>query len=175
MAKEWFVLRVQSNRETDVRDKLEREVKLEDKEDMIPNVLVPTQTVAEIKDGERQQVEKKLFPGYVIIEVETDESGRIPDSIWYLIRETSGVGDFIGAEKPWPISEEEVAELVGEAEEEEETDQPLFTKDLSPSEIKNKKHFIVLDVVEYILKKKNLIDPHYINIFKIDQSVRRLE
>jgi transcriptional antiterminator NusG len=120
VAKEWFVLRVQSNRENDVRNNLERAVQLADQENNIPNVLVPTQTVAEIREGKRIQVERKLYPGYVIIEVETDESGRIPESLWHLIRDTSGVGDFIGAEKPWPLSEDEVARLLGQAEEEEE-------------------------------------------------------
>ncbi|MFP4175602.1 MAG: transcription termination/antitermination protein NusG [Planctomycetota bacterium] len=120
MAKQWFVLRVQSNRETEVRDNLIRAIELEEKEDVVPNVMVPTQTVTEIRDGKRQEVERKLYPGYVIMEVDADEQGRIPDTVWYLIHETSGVGDFIGSERPWPLSEEEVANLVGQEEEAEE-------------------------------------------------------
>ena len=120
MAKQWFVLRVQSNREEEVRDNLARAIELEEKNDFIPNVLVPTQTVTEIRSGKRMQVDRKLYPGYVIIEVETDEDGRIPDSLWYLIRETSGVGDFIGGEQPWPLREEEVTRLLGETAEKEE-------------------------------------------------------
>jgi len=120
MAKQWFVLRVQSNREEEVRDNLDRAIRLAQKEDQIPTVFVPTQTVTEIRGGKRQQVERKLFPGYVMIEVETDQSGHVPQALWYLIRETSGVGDFIGGEDPWPLREEEVNRLLGQAEEKKE-------------------------------------------------------
>lgn len=117
---QWFVLRVQSNREEDVRDSLARALEIEDKTDVVPNVLVPTQTVTEIRSGKRMDVERKLFPGYVLVEVATTEDGRVPDAVWYLIRETSGVGDFIGGEKPWPLREDEVARLLGQAEEKKE-------------------------------------------------------
>ncbi|MFP4026443.1 MAG: transcription termination/antitermination protein NusG [Candidatus Brocadiia bacterium] len=120
MAKKWFVLRVQSNREEYVRDNLARAVAREEKDDEIPNILVPTQTVTEIRGGKRKQIQRKLYPGYVLVEVDVDDEGNIPDSLWYLIRETSGVGDFIGGEEPWPMREEEVARLLGEEEEEEE-------------------------------------------------------
>ncbi len=118
--KQWFVLRVQSNREEDVRDNLDRAIDLEEKAEQVPNVMVPTQTVSEIRGGKRHDVERKLYPGYVLIEVETDDGGKIPDSVWYLIRETSGVGDFIGGEHPWPLRQEEVARLLGQAEERQE-------------------------------------------------------
>ncbi len=120
MAKKWFVLRVQSNREEEVRANLERAIELEQKTDLVPTVLVPTQTVTEIRAGKRQQVARKLFPGYVLIAVETDERGRIPQGLWYLIRGTSGVGDFIGGEQPWPLRDEEVHRLLGQAEEKKE-------------------------------------------------------
>ena len=120
VAKKWFVLRVQSNREEEVRANLERAVELDQKKDVIPGLLVPTQTVTEIRAGKRQQVERKLFPGYVMVEVETDERGRIPQALWYLIRGTSGVGDFIGGDQPWPLKDEEVHRLLGQAEEKKE-------------------------------------------------------
>ena len=120
MAKQWFVLRVQSNREEEVRDNLKRAIELEKMQDRISAVLVPTQTVTEIRGGKRQQVERKLYPGYVIVEVEIDEHGRVPDALWYLIRGTSGVGDFIGGEKPWPLRDDEVNRLLGQAEEKKE-------------------------------------------------------
>ena len=134
MAKQWFVLRVQSNREQEVRDNLERAVEVQDKEDDIPNVLVPTQTVTEIRGGKRYDVERKLYPGYVLIEVETDDEGAIPDSLWFLIRETSGVGNFIGGEKPWPLTADEVNRLVGREEEEEE-EEPVLEIDFQEGDM----------------------------------------
>ena len=116
----WFVLRVQSNREERVRSSLERLLELEKIHDRVPEILVPTEAVTELRGGKRQVVQRKLYPGYVIVQVEVDEHGRIPQDLWQLIRETTGVGDFIGAEKPWPMRDEEVARLLGQAEEVEE-------------------------------------------------------
>jgi len=117
---QWFVLRVQSNREEEVRGNLVRAVGLEQQEENVPRVLVPTQTVTEIRGGRRHEVERKLYPGYVLIEVSTDEEGKIPQQLWFMIRGTSGVGDFIGGDYPWPLREEEVARLLGQAEEKQE-------------------------------------------------------
>ena len=118
--RQWFVLRVQSNREEDVRDNLDRAIELEEQQDQVPSVLVPMQTVTEIRGGKRQEIERKLYPGYVLVEVATSEDGRIPDDVWYLIRETSGVGDFIGGEHPWPLRNDEIARLLGQVEEKKE-------------------------------------------------------
>jgi transcriptional antiterminator NusG len=116
----WFVLRVQSNREESVRENLERLLELEKIRERVPEILVPTEAVTELRGGKRQVVQRKLYPGYVIVQIEVDEQGRVPKDLWQLIRETSGVGDFIGAEKPWPMRPDEVARLLGQAEEVEE-------------------------------------------------------
>jgi len=116
----WFVLRVQSNREERVRENLERLIELRQLADRIPDVLVPTEAVTELRGGKRTVVQRKLYPGYVIVHVEVDERGHIPDDLWHMIRETSGVGDFIGGEQPWPTRDEEVARLLGQAEEVQE-------------------------------------------------------
>jgi transcriptional antiterminator NusG len=116
----WFVLRVQSNREARVRDNLAKMVQLNEIDDRIPEVMVPTESVTELRGGKRHTVERKLYPGYVIIQIEMDEAGHIPDDLWHMIRETNGVGDFIGGERPWPLREEEVARILGLAEEVEE-------------------------------------------------------
>ncbi len=120
MPKQWYVIRVQSNREESVRQSLQQNIEVDGLEDVVTSVMVPTQQVAEIRGGKRKQVEKKLFPGYVLIEVQLDENGDIPDSVWFLINETSGVGDFIGGEGPTPLGADEVSRLVGQAEEAEE-------------------------------------------------------
>jgi len=113
----WFVLRVQSNREERVRENLNRLLELEQLRERVPEVMVPTESVTEMRGGKRVVVERKLYPGYVIVQVEVDEHGHIPDELWHRIRETSGVGDFIGGEAPWPMRDEEVARILGRAEE----------------------------------------------------------
>ncbi len=116
----WFVLRVQSNREERVRASLEKLLELEKVKDRVPEILVPTEAITELRGGKRQVVQRKLYPGYIFVQVEVDEKGNIPQDLWHCIRETSGVGDFIGAEKPWPMRDQEVAHMLGRAEEIEE-------------------------------------------------------
>lgn len=116
----WFVLRVQSNREEQVRRNLLSLIEVEGLQDRVPEVLVPTESVTELRGGKRHVVERKLYPSYVIIQVEVGERGHVPDDLWHRIRETNGVGDFIGGERPWPMREAEVARLLGQTVEVEE-------------------------------------------------------
>jgi transcriptional antiterminator NusG len=116
----WFVLRVQSNREERVRSNLEALAELQNIKDRIPDVRVPTESVTEMRAGKRHLIQRKLYPGYVIVQVEVDEHGHIPDDLWHMVRETNGVGDFIGGERPWPLRDDEVARMLGQAEEIEE-------------------------------------------------------
>jgi len=130
----WFVLRVQSNREEQVRNNLERMLELEGIADRVPKVLVPTEAVTEMRGGKRAVVQRKLYPGYVIVQVETDEKGNVPQELWHRVRETSGVGDFIGGDKPWPMRDEEVARMLGQAEE-VEVESPKLKIDLREGEM----------------------------------------
>ena len=117
MAKNWYVLRVQSNKEETVRDTLERKIKLEAIADLLPRIVVPTERISTMKGGKRRVSERKLYPGYVFVEMDAEEDGSVPEKVWFLIRETSGVGDFIGTEgKPTAMKAHEVEKLVGEAE-----------------------------------------------------------
>lgn len=116
----WYAVRVQSNREESIRDTLERQIKIEKLSKRVPEVLVPTESVNVLRGGKRQVVEQKLYPGYIFMQIELDEEGKISQDIWYVIRETSGVGDFIGGEEPWPLKDEEVAQMLGRTEERKE-------------------------------------------------------
>ena len=78
MAKEWYVLRVASGRESTLRDGLMKKIQLAGLEEQIPTVLVPTERVSEIKGGKKRFKERKLYPGYIIVEME------LSDEVWYL-------------------------------------------------------------------------------------------
>lgn len=107
MAKQWCVLRVASNKEDQVREALDRRIKIEGLQDRISRVLVPTERRPSPRGGKggKKFVARKLYPGYVFLEMELEEDGRVSEEAWFLIRETSGVGDFIGAGgKPSPMS-----------------------------------------------------------------------
>jgi transcriptional antiterminator NusG len=124
MAKQWFVLRVASGQEDRVRRGLEARVKAKGIEERVPRILVPTETVTEIKGGRKRTQKRKIYPGYVIVEMEMDEP------TWFLIRETPGVGDFIGAHgRPEPMSQEEVDKLLGQVE--KETERPRLKIEFS--------------------------------------------
>ena len=116
-----FTLRVASNKEDRVRDALVRKMRIEGLDGRIGKVLVPTKKVRQIKAGQRKDADLKLYPGYVFIEIEPDEHGRIPQEVWFMVKETEGVGDFIQASgKPQPMSPVEAARMVGEAEKKDE-------------------------------------------------------
>ena len=116
-----FTLRVASNKEDRVKDALVRKTRIEGLEGKIGRVLVPTKRVRSVKQGQRKEADLKLYPGYVFIEIEPDRDGRIPQDVWFMVKETEGVGDFIQASgKPHAMTGDEAARMIGEAEKKDE-------------------------------------------------------
>ena len=103
----WYVAHTYSGYENKVKSSIEMAIENRHLQDKIVEVRVPTQTVIEIKDnGQRKEVEKKLFPGYVLVNMIMD------DDTWYVVRNTRGVTGFVGpGSKPVPLSEEEMKPL----------------------------------------------------------------
>jgi len=117
---QFFVLRVASNKEDRVREALVRKVKIEGLEDHVGRILVPTERVRSVKGGVRRESDRKLYPGYVFIELLLDKNGMIPEKVWFTIKETEGVGDFIGSNgKPTPMSPKDQSKMLEEAEKKE--------------------------------------------------------
>jgi len=118
---QWYVLRVASNREEQVRGALERKVKIEGLEDRIGRFLVPTLKEKRMRGGVLRGVERKLYPGYVFVEMACEDDGSVAEDVWFLIKETSGVGDFIGSEgKPTSMPEHDVVQMLAASEKAEE-------------------------------------------------------
>ena len=117
----FYVLRVASNKEDRVKEGLLRKVKIEGMQGKIGRILVPTERVRSMKGGVKKEADRKLYPGYVFIEVEPDKNGMIPEDVWFLVKETEGVGDFIQASgKPHAMSPKDQAKMLEEAEKPEE-------------------------------------------------------
>ncbi len=113
---DWYILKVQSNREDSIRDSLQRRVKVAGLERFFGEIIVPTEMVSEFKGGKKRVVKRKLYPGYLVAHME------INDETWFLVRETPGIGDFTGsAGKPTPMLPHEVTKIV--AKQEEKTDE----------------------------------------------------
>ena len=123
MTKQWYVLRVASNREEQVLDALDRKVKIEGLEERIGRILVPTERrpSPRSRTGGKKYAERKMYPGYVFIEMDLQEDGMIGEDAWFLIRETSGVGDFIGsAGRPTPMKQSDVEKMLMQVEKAQE-------------------------------------------------------
>jgi len=102
----WYVVHAYSGHEDKVRNNLMKRVESMDMHDRIFEVLVPTEDVIEIKDGQRRHVAKRTFPGYILVNmIMSDES-------WYVVRNTPGVTSFVGSgNKPVPLQEKEIKSI----------------------------------------------------------------
>ncbi len=110
MQKEWYVVNTYSGHENKVKEKLEMRASSMGMEDYILRVVVPETVEVEVKDGVKKEKVKKMFPGYILVEmVMTDEA-------WYVVRNTPGVTGFIGSSgkgaKPFPLTTKEVDKIL---------------------------------------------------------------
>ncbi len=121
MARNWYILRVQSGREKRARDNVLRRKNESDVAEQIGEVLVPTEKVTEIKGGKRKVTTRKRYPGYIMVQLErpeedsTDEQRELAEKAWFLVKDTPGVGDFVGTqEETVPMSPEEVQKMLND-------------------------------------------------------------
>ena len=118
----WYILKVQSNREKSICDALARRVKVEGLDRFFGEIMVPTEDVAEYKNGKRRIVKRKLYPGYIVANMVLNED------TWFLVRETPGIGDFTGAVgKPTPMLSEEVDRIIKSVSPDEEESESIKT------------------------------------------------
>ncbi len=110
--KKWYILKVQVNREDAIKLSLKRRIAQAGLDDYFGDILVPTEKVTEIRGDKKKVVKKKLYPGYIMIFME------INDTTWFLVRETQGIGDFTGAAgKPTPMLPHEVQRILASEKE----------------------------------------------------------
>ncbi len=107
----WYVLKVQSSREDTIRDALERRVKIQGLQRYFGRIVVPTEKITEIRNNKKRTVERKTYPGYIMVEMELNEK------TWFTVRETPGVGDFVGAHgTPTKMTPTDVNQMLNEQE-----------------------------------------------------------
>lgn len=105
--KKWYVLHTYSGYENKVKTTLELKVQAMGMEDVISRILIPMEDEIDEKDGVKKVVKRKVFPGYVLVEMEVN------DESWYVVRNTPGVTGFVGSvTKPVPLSDSEVAYIL---------------------------------------------------------------
>lgn len=107
MAKEWYVVHTYSGYESKARDALVSRIKQEDMEEYFSEILVPTETVVAVVKGQRKTSQRKIYPGYIIVQMEMN------DKTWHLVKDTPKIMGFAGNSKhPKPMSEREVNSLM---------------------------------------------------------------
>ena len=117
----WYVIHTYSGYENKVKTNLEHRIDSMDAKDLIFQVIVPTEDEIEIRDGQRRTVEKKVFPGYVLVQIiELREDDPESSRAWFVVRNTPGVTGFVGSgNKPTPLEVAEVRKILRQMRSEE--------------------------------------------------------
>ena len=107
MPKNWYIIHTYSGFERKVKESLESRVKAFGLEEKIGQVLIPTETVVEMRGGKKVESSRLFYPGYVLVEIEMD------DNVWHVVKATPRVTGFVGSgQNPSPLSEEEVDQII---------------------------------------------------------------
>ena len=121
----WYVLKVQSSREDTIRDALQRRVKIQGLQRYFGQIVVPTEKITEIRNNKKRIVERKTYPGYIMVQMELNEK------TWFVVRETPGVGDFVGAHgTPTKMTDAEVNQMLHQEEEKSTAEAPKVRIDV---------------------------------------------
>tara|TARA_Y100000992_G_scaffold150407_1_gene100322 strand:+ start:711 stop:1238 length:528 start_codon:yes stop_codon:yes gene_type:complete len=117
---EYYVIQAFSNCEKKVKAALEERINMSGLSDMFGDIMIPTEQVTELKKGQKKQMERKFFPGYMLVQMEMN------DDTWHLVRKTPNVMGFMGGtrNKPAPLSENELNRITNRVE--RTTEQPVF-------------------------------------------------
>lgn len=128
MQKEWFVLHTLTGQEQKVMDSIRIRRQQAEMEDLIGDVVIPTEKISEVKKGVKSTTTRKFFPGYVLLSIVLyDDDRQLMDRSWYFIRETPGVIGFVGGGRPVPLKESEVEVILNQVEEKADKSKPRVT------------------------------------------------
>ena len=109
--KKWYIIHTLSGAEEKVKANLEAKIKAKNLQDLIDEIIIPKEQVSEVRRGQKRILERKFFPGYILIHMEMDEAS------WLFVKKTPGVTSFIGARKPVAVPDEEVEKILKKSEE----------------------------------------------------------
>lgn len=122
---QWYALHVLSSYEKKVKDSMEKRIKTEEMGDLIKEIVIPVERVSEVKRGKKIESERKLYPGYVFVNMSLiDENKNIVEKAWYFVRDTNGVIGYADGEQPIPMRQSEVDAMLGQMREREEQVMP---------------------------------------------------
>jgi transcription termination/antitermination protein NusG len=108
---QWFAIHTLSGQENKVKNYIEKFKKAEELDDFVFEVLLPTEVVSEVKAGKKSTKVRKLYPGYVFIQMRLYEEGKVINKPWYFIKEVAGVIGFVGGDHPAALRQSEIDEI----------------------------------------------------------------
>jgi transcriptional antiterminator NusG len=121
----WFAVQTLSNSEEKAKRFLDRYKKEEEMEEFIFEVLMPTESVTEVKDGKKKVRKRKLYPGYLFIHMRLyDDDGNLLREPWYFVKDADGVINFVGGEQAYPLKEQEIDRILKQVQEAEGKEVP---------------------------------------------------
>lgn len=125
--KQWYFIHTYSGHENKVVESLHARIRDMELEGYITEVLLPKETVVEMRGNKRIESSRMFYPGYVLVEIECDEKGKIPDNVFHAIKSTPKVTGFLGGKQPTPLTQAEVDQIVHNIEVATEKPKPKFS------------------------------------------------
>lgn len=122
---QWYAVQTLSNQEAKVKRYLDKFIEVEEMGDFIKEVLMPTETVTEVKSGKKYTKQRKLYPGYVFIHMRVyDDNHKVLQKPWYFVRGVQGIIGFIGGDNPVPLKEVEINRILDQVKQAEGQEKP---------------------------------------------------
>lgn len=125
--RQWYFIHTYSGHENKVVESLNARIRDMQLGEQITEVLLPKETVVEMRGSKRIESSRMFYPGYVLVEIECDDRGRIPDNVFHAIKSTPKVTGFLGGKNPTPLTQDEVDQIVHNIEVATEKPKPKFS------------------------------------------------
>ncbi|MGK0309236.1 MAG: transcriptional antiterminator NusG [Lentimonas sp.] len=121
----WFAVQTLSNQEAKAKRYLDKFIAIEEMEDYVFEVLMPTETVTEVKSGKKKTITRKFYPGYIFVKMRLyDDEDKLLNKPWYFVREAQSVIKFVGGDHPLPLKKSEIDRIINQVEEAEGKEKP---------------------------------------------------
>ncbi|HEY0657657.1 MAG TPA: transcription termination/antitermination protein NusG [Pyrinomonadaceae bacterium] len=128
--RQWYFIHTYSGHENKVVESLNARIRDMELGELITEVLLPKETVVEMRGNKRIESSRMFYPGYVLVEIECDEKGKIPDNVFHVIKSTPKVTGFLGGKSPTPLTQAEVDQIVHNIEIATEKPKPKFSYEI---------------------------------------------
>ncbi|MEN8662079.1 MAG: transcription termination/antitermination protein NusG [Lentimonas sp.] len=127
----WYAVQTLSNQEGKAKKYLDKFIAIEEMEDLVFDVLMPTELVTEVKSGKKSTKTRKFYPGYIFVNMRLyDDDAMLLQKPWYFVREAHGVINFVGGDRPTPLKKSEIDRILKQIDEAEGKEKPKIEYDL---------------------------------------------